>query len=99
MDNYEVIGLLGEGSFGRVYKAKQISNSKFVALKVISKVSLRFVKDSIWITLFFFQRGRSTKEIKGLRRECEIQRYLHHPNIIQMLDSFETENEVYYRQI
>lgn len=39
MDNYEVVGLLGEGSFGRVYKAKQISDSKFVALKVISKVS------------------------------------------------------------
>lgn len=39
MDNYEVVGLLGEGSFGRVYKAKQVSNSQFVALKVISKVS------------------------------------------------------------
>ncbi|KAJ8985273.1 hypothetical protein NQ317_007060 [Molorchus minor] len=76
MDKYEVIGTLGEGSFGRVYKAKQISNGNFVALKVISK------------------RGRSSKELKGFRRECEIQRDLHHPNIIQMLDSFETENEI-----
>lgn len=76
MDKYDVIGLLGEGSFGRVYKAKQHSDGNFVALKVISK------------------RGRSAKELKGLRKECEIQRYLHHPNIIQMLDSFETENEI-----
>lgn len=76
MDKYEVIGLLGEGSFGRVYKANQIASSKVVALKVITK------------------RGRSTKEIKGLRQECEIQSNLHHPNIIQMLDSFETENEI-----
>ncbi|KAL1488541.1 hypothetical protein ABEB36_015005 [Hypothenemus hampei] len=76
MDKYEVIGPLGEGSFGRVYKAKQLSTGNFVALKVISK------------------RGRSTKELKGFRRECEIQRELHHPNIIQMLDSFETENEI-----
>ncbi|XP_030762693.1 serine/threonine-protein kinase fused-like isoform X2 [Sitophilus oryzae] len=76
MDKYEVVGTLGEGSFGRVYKAKQVSNGSFVALKVISK------------------RGRSTKELKGFRRECEIQRDLHHPNIIQMLDSFETENEI-----
>ncbi|XP_018334476.1 serine/threonine-protein kinase fused [Agrilus planipennis] len=76
MDKYEVVGLLGEGSFGRVYKAKQISDSRTVALKVISK------------------RGRSVKEIKGLRRECEIQRHLNHPNIIQMLDSFETDNEI-----
>ncbi|XP_022902513.2 serine/threonine-protein kinase fused [Onthophagus taurus] len=76
MDKYDVIGLLGEGSFGRVYKAKVISTDNFVALKVISK------------------RGRSNKELKGFRRECEIQRHLHHPNIIQMLDSFETENEI-----
>ncbi|KAL3269712.1 hypothetical protein HHI36_008772 [Cryptolaemus montrouzieri] len=76
MDKYEVIGSLGEGSFGRVYKAKQISNGQIVALKVISK------------------RGRSNNEIKNLRGECEIQRHLHHPNIIQMLDSFETDNEI-----
>lgn len=38
MDKYDVIGLLGEGSFGRVYKAKQTSDARFVALKVISKV-------------------------------------------------------------
>nr|CAH7763638.1 unnamed protein product [Callosobruchus chinensis] len=76
MEKYEVIGTLGEGSFGRVYKAKQICNGCFVALKVISK------------------RGRSNKELKGFRRECEIQKNLHHPNIIQMLDSFETDNEI-----
>lgn len=76
MDKYKVIGTLGEGSFGRVYKAKQLSDGNLVALKVISK------------------RGRSNKELKGFRRECEIQRNLHHPNIIQMLDSFETENEI-----
>lgn len=38
MDKYNVISLLGEGSFGRVYKAKRISDSTVVALKVISKV-------------------------------------------------------------
>lgn len=76
MEKYKVIGTLGEGSFGRVYKAKQICDGNLVALKVISK------------------RGRSNKELKGFRRECEIQRNLHHPNIIQMLDSFETENEI-----
>ncbi|KAJ8942227.1 hypothetical protein NQ314_010127 [Rhamnusium bicolor] len=38
MDKYEVIGPLGEGSFGRVYKAKQVSDGCFVALKVISKI-------------------------------------------------------------
>ncbi|XP_065173628.1 serine/threonine-protein kinase fused [Atheta coriaria] len=76
MDKYEAFGLLGEGSFGRVYKAKRNEDGIFVALKVISK------------------RGRSNKELTGLRRECKIQRNLHHPNIIQMLDSFETDKEI-----
>ncbi|KOC66603.1 Serine/threonine-protein kinase fused [Habropoda laboriosa] len=40
------------------------------------------------------KRGRSFKELKSLRQECQIQRHLHHPNIVQMLDSFETENEI-----
>ncbi|XP_051157218.1 serine/threonine-protein kinase fused [Leptopilina boulardi] len=40
------------------------------------------------------KRGRSEKELKSLRQECEIQRHLHHPNIVQMLDSFETDNQI-----
>lgn len=40
------------------------------------------------------QRGRSLRELKSLRQECLIQRRLHHPNIVQMIDSFETEHEV-----
>lgn len=38
--------------------------------------------------------GRSEKELKNLQREIEIMRGLRHPNIIQMLDSFETDKEV-----
>jgi len=46
------------------------------------------------LDMFTLQCGRSYKELKSLRQECEIQRYLQHPNIVQMIDSFETENEV-----
>ncbi|XP_015605480.1 serine/threonine-protein kinase fused [Cephus cinctus] len=76
MEKYEVLGQVGEGSFGQVYKAKKRADGDIVAFKVIRK------------------RGRSFKELKSLRQECEIQRHLHHPNIVQMLDSFETENEI-----
>ena len=40
--------------------------------------------------------GRSEKELKNLRREILIMKDLHHPNIIEMLDSFETDKEVGY---
>ncbi|KAA0201534.1 hypothetical protein HAZT_HAZT005426 [Hyalella azteca] len=37
---------------------------------------------------------KGDSELISLRRECEIQRGLFHPNIVLMLDSFETEREV-----
>ncbi|XP_054009358.1 serine/threonine-protein kinase fused-like [Hylaeus anthracinus] len=40
------------------------------------------------------KRGRSSKELKSLRQEHEIQSQLFHPNILQMLDSFETKNKI-----
>ncbi|NXX76502.1 STK36 kinase, partial [Urocolius indicus] len=76
MQKYHVLEMIGEGSFGRVYKGRRKHSAQVVALKFIPKV------------------GRSEKELKNLQREIEIMRGLHHPNIIQMLDSFETDKEV-----
>ncbi|NXW40594.1 STK36 kinase, partial [Nyctiprogne leucopyga] len=76
MERYHVLEMIGEGSFGRVYKGRRKHSAQVVALKFIPKV------------------GRSEKELKNLQREIEIMRSLHHPNIIQMLDSFETNKEV-----
>ncbi|NXQ35416.1 STK36 kinase, partial [Alaudala cheleensis] len=76
MENYHVLEMIGEGSFGRVYKGRRKHSAQVVALKFIPKV------------------GRSEKEVKNLQLEIEIVRDLHHPNIIQMLDSFETAKEV-----
>ncbi|NXW59087.1 STK36 kinase, partial [Eurystomus gularis] len=76
MEKYHVLEMIGEGSFGHVYKGRRKHSAQVVALKFISKV------------------GRSEKELKNLQQEIEIMRGLHHPNIIQMLDSFETDKEV-----
>ena len=43
---------------------------------------------------FIPKTGRSEKELRNLRREIDIMRNLHHENIIEMLDSFETDKEV-----
>ncbi|CAB3242027.1 unnamed protein product [Arctia plantaginis] len=76
MESYVVISFIGEGSFGRVFKAKHKETDAIVALKVIRK------------------KGRSLKDLKNLRQECDIQRQLKHPNIIRMIDSFDTESEL-----
>ena len=43
---------------------------------------------------FISKIGRSEKELLNLRKEIDIMRGLQHPNIISLLDSFDTENEV-----
>lgn len=43
---------------------------------------------------FISKLGRSEKELMTLRREIEIMQGLKHPNIITLLDSFDTDNEV-----
>lgn len=38
MENYSISHLVGEGSFGKVYKATEKSTKNTVALKILSKV-------------------------------------------------------------
>ncbi|XP_055710475.1 serine/threonine-protein kinase fused [Phlebotomus papatasi] len=77
MNKYSLVSPpIGEGSFGRVYKAVEKESQNVVALKRILKT------------------GRSSSELKNLRREYEIQMKLRHPNIIRMLESFETSKEI-----
>uniref|UniRef100_A0A8B9R4M6 non-specific serine/threonine protein kinase n=1 Tax=Anas platyrhynchos TaxID=8839 RepID=A0A8B9R4M6_ANAPL len=76
MEGYRVLGAVGGGSFGTVYKARRRHSAQVVAMKFIPKL------------------GRSRQELRSLRREMEVMRGLRHPNIVRMLDSFETEQEV-----
>ena len=76
MERFHVLELIGEGSFGKVYKGRIRGTARIVALKFISK------------------RGRTPRELAHLKSEIDIMRTLRHPNIILMLETFETANEV-----
>lgn len=55
-----------------------------------------YLLNTFKIILFCFQRGRSSKELSALKQEATIQQNLRHPNIIQLLSSFETEKELVF---
>ena len=76
MEKYDILELIGEGSFGRVFRGLRKSDSFPVALKLIPKMA------------------HTTSEISSLRSECKIQLQLSHPNVVKMLDAFETPKEI-----
>ena len=38
--------------------------------------------------------GKSVSDIESIRQEVKIQQKLHHPNIVQVYEAFETKNEL-----
>lgn len=55
MDSYyEIFNLIGEGSFGKVYKARCRQTNQLVAYKVISKVGYSFTVTYCYFMVFKF---------------------------------------------
>ena len=80
---YEILAELGTGSFGRVYKARQLSTGQFVAVKV-----LRFQEDQAEASVDL--------QIRRFEREMRLCAELSHPNIVRLADSGESERGVLY---
>ena len=76
MEKYDVLELIGEGSFGRVFRGIRKADSFPVALKLIPKMA------------------HTASELSSLRSECKIQLQLSHPNVVKMIDAFETPKEI-----
>lgn len=83
LENYKVLEKIGEGGYGLVYKAEQISTGQTVAIKM-----LKF-KESV--------DGQSKKQqIARFERETHLCAQINHPNIVKLLDKGYTANQEPY---
>lgn len=80
--HYECVSPLNHGSFGMVFLAKDISNGDLVAIKCLSKASA--AKDCPAIDV----------DENSVELVCH-GRIGHHPNIVNLLHSFETKDHIY----
>jgi TOMM system kinase/cyclase fusion protein len=79
---YEIVSKLGEGGFGIVHKARQLSTGQPVALKVLRAS----------------EGGGAASDTRVARflREARLCAQLHHPNIVQLVDSGQTADGTLY---
>ncbi|XYH98486.1 TOMM system kinase/cyclase fusion protein [Sorangium sp. So ce1128] len=80
---YEILAKLGEGGFGSVHKARQLATGQAVALKIMHLPALG-------------EEARREKRIARFLREMQLCAQLHHPNIVQLVDSGRTEGGLLY---
>src|SRR5262249_29514896 len=80
---YEILAELGPGSYGRVYKARQLSTSQEVAVKILR---LRPEDGAADVRV----------QTDRFRRETRLCAGLAHPNIVRLIDSGETDEGILY---
>jgi serine/threonine protein kinase/tetratricopeptide (TPR) repeat protein len=74
---YLILEIIGEGGMGQVFLAEDLHNQEQVAIKLLRRELL----------------ASDPTMLERLRREGEALRRLNHPNIVQMLEVLETEQD------
>ena len=73
---YQLVQKIGEGGFGVVYKAVQLTTRQSVAIKVLQLDKAQ---------------GADQSEVERFQREMEVIGRLNHPNIVRLVDAGQTD--------
>jgi serine/threonine-protein kinase len=76
-DKWVILGFIGKGAMGEVYRAHQLNLQRDVAIKVVSRELLRFFDEDEEEVETAFQR---------FRREVQAMARVRHPNVLQIFD-------------
>ncbi|WP_437297301.1 TOMM system kinase/cyclase fusion protein [Sorangium sp. So ce426] len=83
---YEILAKLGEGGFGVVHKARQLTTGQPIALKILRLAEQGGVA-----------RGAQTdRRVSRFLRETRLCAQLHHPNIVQLVDAGQVDDGTLY---
>ena len=74
---YQILELIGSGGYSEVYKALNITNNEFIAVKLCSVAEMAQVSSEVYL--------------KHLFRECETHQQLRHSNIVKLFEVIELD--------
>ncbi|CAM1369034.1 TOMM system kinase/cyclase fusion protein [Tenacibaculum xiamenense] len=79
IDNYTLFEKIGEGGYGLVFKAKQLSTNQLVAIKTI-----KFTNN--------IDEETKTRQLERFERETKLCAEINHPHIVKILDKGHVQN-------
>ncbi|WOL13900.1 CBL-interacting serine/threonine-protein kinase 5-like isoform X3 [Canna indica] len=77
---YEMGRVLGKGTFGKVYYARELSSGESVAIKVIDKDQIR----------------RQGGMMEQIQREIAVMRLVRHPNVVELREVMATRSRIFF---
>ncbi|WP_437590374.1 TOMM system kinase/cyclase fusion protein [Sorangium sp. So ce1000] len=86
---YEILAKLGEGGFGVVHKARQLTTGQPIALKILRLAEQGGVARVARVT-------QTDRRVTRFLRETRLCAQLHHPNIVQLVDAGQAEDGTLY---
>jgi len=81
--DYDLLEKIGEGGFGRVYRARKINTAQIVAIKFLTLNAE-------------FDLAKSNRYVERFERETLLCSRLNHPNIVHLLDKGQTRQGDFY---
>lgn len=90
MNKYEIVGIVGEGAYGIVYKAKNKENGEFGKISSVSAKSVVAIKK--------FKESADEDDIvkKTTMREVKMLRLLKHDNVVLLKEAFKRYSYYHY---
>lgn len=92
---YKVLSKLGDGSYGTVYLAINQTTKSQVAMKRIAKLDYTQENQMINVSNKNEQSNLLSKEDLIIKNEIDILRKLDHPNIVKIIEFYNTKNAYY----
>ncbi|KAK9452661.1 kinase-like domain-containing protein [Dipodascopsis uninucleata] len=95
LERWRLLEKMGDGAFSNVYKAQNRDTKELAAIKVVRKYDMKAETRGRHRLAEEAKKQQKTVERSSILKEVSLLRQINHPNIVSLLDFFESEDYYY----